>query len=929
MLRSYLALVLVCLLPALAHAQSAAATGSISGAVTDPAGRAIVGAQVTIRSADFTSARTLTTDDSGAFTSTFLPAGAYTVEVSAPGFALKKPIRVTVGVGGNVRIAAQLAVAAVSQEVTVTGVGATVEGNTVAPTINKQEPVSANTLAGLTVTYLPSRDRDFSQFGVLAAGVEPDATDSGLVVAGQRPNSSRTAVDGADFSDPLQGGQRGARDGALFFPQTVVREFQIVRSGAPAEVGGTNAGFLNVVTKSGSNKFHGEGFYLGRPPGLTSRDAFGHSLDNVQNEFGGSIGGPIVRDKAFFYLGAEQDFLRIPYWTQFAPQAPGTAVPAGLSAQERQVVSHNHPTALFGRVDLLLNSANTLNLQLNWNRVHATELNDGSTRTLAAPSAQSSLTGHSVWARATLNTLLSSHLINQLLVQWGVDRRDLRPDSTAPAIDINGFGLLGGNPLGPHLYTSQRLQFSDDLAWTHHGDAVLRLGAFVAHEPGREMREPCLNGCFAYNSLADYLASAPRRYQQTLITGDPWYDASVLRAGWYVSEKFPLSPQVTLTAGLRWEMQRNPSPIASDYPMWQPRLGLAWNPRSSTVIRFSSGLYDAPSPATLFQRAFSENGVNTFTLDSYFNPPLIGAAGPVLIAPVNGMISAVAPDFRNPRSFQVSTTVEQQLTRTITASAGYLRNSTWRLPRTLNDNLFPPTFTAAGLPVFPAARPDPTVGRHLLTESTAHSSYDGLLLTTTVQLPRRSSLSANYTLSRTRDDDTSLGPFSRQAALDPFDLALERGYSSLDMRHNFNLSAVINLPRGFKANPILIARSGLPYTPVVGYDLQNDGNDLNDRAIVNGRIAARNLLRQPGLATLDLRFVKDITLPGEGHHLDLFLDIFNLTAAANRNFGPDAISLFGTAASPVFSAGQPLFAPATTRFGGPRQVQFTARIVAF
>jgi hypothetical protein len=184
--------------------------------------------------------------------------------------------------------------------------------------------------------------------------------------------------------------------------------------------------------------------------------------------------------------------------------------------------------------------------------------------------------------------------------------------------------------------------------------------------------------------------------------------------------------------------------------MWQPRLGLAWNPRSSTVVRVSSGLYDAPSPATLFQRAFSENGVNTFALDSYFTPGLIGSVAPLASPPVlpnlvNGVVSSVARDFRNPRSFQVSGTVEQQLTRTVTASAGYLRNSTWRLPRTLNDNLLPPAVTASGLPVFPEARPDPAVGEHRLTESTAHSSYDGLLLTATVQLPRRSSLSANYT----------------------------------------------------------------------------------------------------------------------------------------------------------------------------------------
>jgi len=134
---------------------------------------------------------------------------------------------------------------------------------------------------------------------------------------------------------------------------------------------------------------------------------------------------------------------------------------------------------------------------------------------------------------------------------------------------------------------------------------------------------------------------------------------------------------------------------------------------------------------------------------------------------------------------------------------------------------------------------------------------------------------------------------------------------------------------GFKFNPILVARSGLPYTPIIGFDTQNDGNDWNDRALLNGTVAARNALRQPAFFNLDIRFVKDFTLRGEGHHLDLFMDIFNITGAGNRNFGPQAVSLFGTSAAPVFSAGQALFAPDTNHFGSTRQVQFTARITAF
>jgi len=295
--------VVLCLLLAgsvsIVLAQSAASRGSISGTVTDPQGKAIAGAQVTVRNVDFTSARTLVTDESGAYSTPMLTTGAYTIEAKAQGFTLKKPARVTLNVGASVEVNIRMGMAAVAQGVTVTAHGPTIEGNTLPPAINKQAPEVSNTLAGLTVTYLPNRDRDFSQFGQLGAGVQPTLVNSGLVIDGQRPDSLSVAVDGADFTDPLRGGQRGAGDGSFFFPQTVVREFQIVHSGVTAEVGGTNAGFINIATKEGSNKYRGEAFYIGRPSAFTSPDTFGHSLSNAQNEFGGSIGGPIRKNRAF------------------------------------------------------------------------------------------------------------------------------------------------------------------------------------------------------------------------------------------------------------------------------------------------------------------------------------------------------------------------------------------------------------------------------------------------------------------------------------------------------------------------------------------------------------------------------------------------------------------------------------------------------
>ncbi len=907
------------------------------------------GAGVTIRSADFASTRKLTTSDSGSFTATMLNPGAYMVDVKAPGFTLKKPARVMVGIGSSVQLTIKLGVAATSENVTVTGHGPMVEGNTLPPEVNKETPQVSNTLAGLTVTYLPNRDRDFTEFTQLAPGIQPAPNYSGVIFVGQRPIDFSAAVDGFDFTDPLNGGQRGSQDGSLFFPQTVVREFQIVHAGATAEVGGTNAGFVNVVTKEGSNKYHGEAFFIGRPS-WTASDPFGHTLDNAQNEFGGSIGGPIKKNKAYFYVGAEQDFLNIPFWTQFEPQPPGTVIPASLAALQRQTVGTSDPTSVFARTDFLLNPANTLSLAFNFNRVNASNINT-STRSIAPADNAAALTGNSYWVRGNLTTVFGSDMVNQFLAQWAQDQRTLTPNSTGPEFIINGFGMLGGNALANQAYTSNINRYSDDLAITRAG-MVLHFGVDFGYNPATLRQEANLNGQFDFNSLADYLAGDPRRYQQTFYTGDPYYRGAVRELGLYVDAKVPLTSKLTVTAGLRWDGQWNPQPslpnpairattyIPNDLSQWQPRLGLAWNPASNTVVRLSAGLYDAPTPADLFQRVFTDNALNTVVADSYFDPqilPLVTGGGNYtsFVAPPAGLttpaalVVGVSPNFHNPRSFQVAGSIEQQFTPKINVAAGYVHNSTWDLQVLLNQNLFPPTYDPSGLPIFPAMRPDPNIGQLLVNQSSAHSSYDGMLWTATFQLPHRSQISANYTLARARDDDSNYGPFPLMSVLNPFNLAADAAYSNFDVRNSFNLSAITNLPLGFKFNPILFARSGLPYTPIIGFDMQNDANDWNDRAILNGLAVQRNSLRQPSFFDLDIRFVKDIPLRGEGHHLDLFMDIFNVTNASNRNFGRYAISVFGTPATPIYSAGQAFFAPNTNEFGSVRQVQFTARITAF
>ena len=180
--------------------------------------------------------------------------------------------------------------------------------------LDREEGATSSTINSRSVQDLPTRGRNFSEYVLLTPAVMQESDRQGLVIAGQRSINSNVSIDGTDFNDSLQGNQRGGNEAVFFFPQTAIREFQVVRSGVTAEVGRTNAGFVNAVTKSGTNNFHGEGFFYNRNRALTSPDAFGNKLDNQQNQFGGSVGGPLKPDRAFFFLGIEQNFCIFRSW---------------------------------------------------------------------------------------------------------------------------------------------------------------------------------------------------------------------------------------------------------------------------------------------------------------------------------------------------------------------------------------------------------------------------------------------------------------------------------------------------------------------------------------------------------------------------------------------------------------------------------------
>src|SRR6266566_1697483 len=287
--------------PAPLGAQAQATTGIIRGVVTDPSGAPVKGASVTVRDIQTNFRRALTTDEKGVFVASLLPLGTYDVVAKAVGFSQATAKGVPVRVGETVDL--KLALAAVELAPVVVEARETpVEASRVA---------TSDRLSAAAVTNLPNNGRNFLNLTLLTPDVGivqgPDGDE--LSVAGQRGIHNNISVDGADFNNPFFGEQRGGQRPPFTFNLDAVQEIVVTSAGANAEFGRSSGGFVNVVTKSGTNELHGSVHYYGKDGALSGTARHGSdslSPDFTQHQFGFTLGGPIKRDRAFFFLAYDQ-----------------------------------------------------------------------------------------------------------------------------------------------------------------------------------------------------------------------------------------------------------------------------------------------------------------------------------------------------------------------------------------------------------------------------------------------------------------------------------------------------------------------------------------------------------------------------------------------------------------------------------------------
>jgi outer membrane receptor protein involved in Fe transport len=290
-------LVILAIIP-VATAQTQITTGTIQGTVTDTNGAIVPGANIEIKNLDTNLSRTLTTDDGGRFVALGLPPGPYSVTVSKSGFATSVAERLDLTIGQALNLPVGMKISGVEERVTINA----------SPTVDTVKTESSSTLNETTVSTTPILGRKFEDLLTLTPGVSvvqgPDGDE--ITFSGQRGVFNNVSLDGGDYNNGFFGEQLGGQRAAIDIPLDAVKEFQVVATGATAEFGRTAGGIINVIPKSGTNEVHGSVFYFQRLEALTAHTSDGKPLKDFRREqFGGTAGGPIRKDKAFFFLSFE------------------------------------------------------------------------------------------------------------------------------------------------------------------------------------------------------------------------------------------------------------------------------------------------------------------------------------------------------------------------------------------------------------------------------------------------------------------------------------------------------------------------------------------------------------------------------------------------------------------------------------------------
>ena len=931
-------------------AQSQATTGLIQGLVTDQNGAVVAGATAVLKNVNTGFERTVTTNSDGVFNAPLLPLGRYRITVSSSSFANSILENVSVSVGQTLSLRIEMKVGTTA---------ATVDVSAGAETVETGRTELSSQIDERSVQNLPINRRDFSRFAQLTPGVSvvqgPDGDE--ITINGQKGIQNNVSIDGADANNPFFGEQRGGQRPAFTISLESVKEFQVVPVGASAEFGRSSGGFINAVTKSGTNQLAGSAFLFFRNQSLSGQNpdavAAGVPTEKSRNyQFGGNIGGPIKKDKAFFFFAYERND---------GTSSKPNSIPANLVSifatrfnspnEQRTINRTNGADVLLGKVDVQLNKNNLLTLRHNYSR--AVQINGTFDVPTWGYSANGRETDNSNSFIGQLVTNISPTLLNEFRFQWAKENRprfydgpDL-PDTTIGTFDGSISYRFGRPFFLPVPSDDTRTQFTDNFT-VIRGNHSIKFGVdlnrvkvsqtFIGFARGRYIFADvtiagAIQGFQNYinnvnaNALQLYLQFAPIGNRTVQQAGTQAF--SVFEPGIYAQDNWQLRRNLTLNLGFRWEGQYEPdainAPTATRYGQflndprfpsdgkipdatdgYSPRLALAWSPGNDgkTAIRLGAGIFYARIPGLVLAGPRNTDGViagNIFFANFLCSgaglggcpayPGIVPTAG---FSPFNPGIAVFAKGFKNPRTIQYSASIEREVYKNTSILFAYNFAKSTRLTRFVNRG---DSRLYGGVAIFEKANGS-GVGEIRSTESSGRSLFQGFTFTFNKRFADRWQFQANYLLSYDKsDDDNERDPFTFRYA-DPRNLTPEYNWSDRDQRHRFNAFATFILPYDINISPIVQARSAQPTS------VTNRGTFPN--------IVLRNTLRLSNqFFTFDFRVSKAFKF-GERMSLEGIFEAFNLFNNRNQRSLPRPLTFNfdGTV-----SAG----------YGEPRQAQLGLR----
>jgi hypothetical protein len=859
---------------------------TLRGRVTDDVGDVIVGATVVLVDSNGREKVTATNGE-GRYVFSGLAPGAYTLRVSALGFAgyERKAVEVAPSLLEplNIKLSVFL-----KDEVTI--------GSEAALSTDPESDASALILRGRDLNVLPDNPESLAAFLQAMAG-----TSAGI-------GGGQIVVDG--FT-------RGRLP-----PKDSIREIRINRNSYSAEFDRPGNGRIEVFTKPGTSKIHGGVFASFNDESLNTRNPFAPARAPFQSRFfGGNLSGPLAGKRASYFINVSR------YETDSNAVINATVLDPALNIVRlnQALLVPQHSTTFTPRIDFQLNKTHSLVGRYTYSRSRSKNAGIGEF-SLLSRAYNSSNTEHSLQLSET--AILSTKMINEMRFQYARRLRRQDGDNSVPTISVLDAFTGGGAQVGRsftnedvitfHNYTTkmlggQTIRFGGQLrgirvennspanfggTYTFAGGLAPQLGAnntVVRDANGQPVLVPVTSIeryrrtlLFQRQGLtpAEIRALGGGATQFSIAGGNPRATVSQTEISAFVQDDWRVRTNLTLSAGLRYEVQTNISSKLN----YAPRLSLAWSPGASktrqpkVVIRGGFGIFYNRFGEDFTLQARRFNGVNQLRfivtdveiLDLY---PVVPSVTSLTAFAVPQTIRRVSDDLRSPYTIQSSVSVERQLPRNTTLSATFTSMRTLHVLRSRNINAPLPRTFIPGVRNS-GVRPYGNVGNIFEFESGGVLNQKQLTVNASNRFDSRFTLFATYVLNKAESNTDGAGTFPANT----FDLSTEYGRSALDIRHQFYVGGSISAPYGISLNPFIIVHSGIPFNITSGRDTNGDtifserpalAMDLNKPGVVVTRfgvfdpnpdptqvIIPRNYGEGPGFVTVNLFLSKEFSLGG-------------------------------------------------------------------